>query len=192
MDNLNHIFFEKYARLNKLCGEMYNTPNGVSSYIDDMKTARGEWIISGWEADLERLKKLRHLRNQLAHEPGGFDIPVCTQSDIDWLAVFYHKVMNQTDPLSLLYKKQQAAKVREQQYQATRQKVEGRAAPPAQSKKEGCYIASCVYGSYDCPSVWVLRHYRDIVLRKKWYVRIFIQTYYTISPLFVKYLVKFA
>ena len=28
-------------------------------------------------------------------------------------------------------------------------------------KKQGCYIATCVYGSYDCPQVWILRRYRD-------------------------------
>ncbi len=30
----------------------------------------------------------------------------------------------------------------------------------------GCYIATAVYGSYDCPEVWVLRRYRDYKLSK--------------------------
>lgn len=30
----------------------------------------------------------------------------------------------------------------------------------------GCYIATAVYGSYDCPHVWILRRYRDSVLSK--------------------------
>lgn len=46
----------------------------------------------------------------------------------------------------------------------------------------GCYIATAVYGSYDCPEVLVLRQYRDEVLSKSWYGRLFIHTYYTISP----------
>ena len=46
----------------------------------------------------------------------------------------------------------------------------------------GCYIATCVYGSYDCPEVWVLRRYRDFTLAKTWYGRAFIRTYYAISP----------
>ena len=25
----------------------------------------------------------------------------------------------------------------------------------------GCYVATCIYGSYDCPQVWTLRRYRD-------------------------------
>ena len=51
----------------------------------------------------------------------------------------------------------------------------------------GCYIATAVYGSYDCPEVWTLRRYRDYTLAKTWYGRAFIKTYYAISPLLVKW-----
>lgn len=51
---------------------------------------------------------------------------------------------------------------------------------------EGCYIATCVYGSYDCPQVWVLRRYRDFYLRNHWWGRFFIKIYYKISPFLVK------
>lgn len=27
--------------------------------------------------------------------------------------------------------------------------------------RKGCYVATCVYGSYDCPEVWTLRRFRD-------------------------------
>lgn len=53
-------------------------------------------------------------------------------------------------------------------------------------KKEGCYIASAVYGSYNCPEVWVLRRYRDERLKKHLFGRIFIRTYYFFSPKLVK------
>lgn len=49
-------------------------------------------------------------------------------------------------------------------------------------KKGCCYIATCVYGSYDCPEVWTLRRFRDNILDKTWYGRLFIKTYYAISP----------
>ena len=49
-------------------------------------------------------------------------------------------------------------------------------------QKDGCYIATSVYGSYDCPEVWVLRRYRDNILRMTWHGRIFIKAYYAISP----------
>ena len=52
---------------------------------------------------------------------------------------------------------------------------------------DGCYVATCVYGSYDCPQVWTLRRYRDYTLAKTWYGRAFIRTYYAISPTLVKW-----
>ena len=55
------------------------------------------------------------------------------------------------------------------------------------SSKNGCYIATCVYGSYDCPQVWMLRRFRDDKLRKKWIGRGFIRIYYTVSPTLVKW-----
>ena len=58
--------------------------------------------------------------------------------------------------------------------------------PTSNSKKSGCYVATCVYGSYDCPEVWTLRRYRDDTLGKTWYGRLFIRTYYAISPAIVK------
>ena len=51
----------------------------------------------------------------------------------------------------------------------------------------GCYVATCVYGSYDCPQVWTLRRYRDYTLAESWYGRAFIRTYYAISPTIVKW-----
>lgn len=54
----------------------------------------------------------------------------------------------------------------------------------------GCYVATCVYGSYDCPEVWTLRRFRDYTLAKTWYGRLFIRTYYAISPTIVKYFGK--
>ena len=50
----------------------------------------------------------------------------------------------------------------------------------------GCYIATAVYGSYDCPEVWTLRRFRDYSLGKSWYGRYFIKMYYAISPKLVK------
>ncbi|MBQ9780460.1 MAG: hypothetical protein IJW00_05905 [Clostridia bacterium] len=53
--------------------------------------------------------------------------------------------------------------------------------------KGGCYVATCVYGSYDCPEVWTLRRFRDQTLGSTWYGRAFIRTYYAISPTLVKW-----
>lgn len=55
-----------------------------------------------------------------------------------------------------------------------------------QSSGEGCYVATCVYGSYDCPEVWTLRRFRDYELSKTFFGRLFIHTYYFFSPTIVK------
>lgn len=52
----------------------------------------------------------------------------------------------------------------------------------AKAKSKGCYVATAVYGSYDCPQVWVLRRFRDNFLDKHWMGRRFIDAYYAISP----------
>ena len=51
----------------------------------------------------------------------------------------------------------------------------------------GCYVATAVYGTYDCPEVWTLRRYRDDILATTWYGRMFVRTYYAISPTLVKW-----
>lgn len=53
-------------------------------------------------------------------------------------------------------------------------------------QKGPCYVATAVYGSYNCPEVWTLRRFRDFVLAETWYGRLFVRTYYAISPSIVK------
>ena len=59
---------------------------------------------------------------------------------------------------------------------------EAQAAPEAPKKKEGCYIATAVYGSYDAPEVRTLRRFRDETLKKSAAGRMFIRIYYRFSP----------
>lgn len=55
--------------------------------------------------------------------------------------------------------------------------------PPKEDKPgDGCYIATCAYGSYDCPEVWTLRRFRDFALAKTAAGRAFIRVYYVLSP----------
>ena len=60
----------------------------------------------------------------------------------------------------------------------------------AAPKKSGCYIATCVYGSYDCPQVWTLRRFRDYSLASTKLGRLFITIYYAISPTLVRWFGK--
>ena len=54
----------------------------------------------------------------------------------------------------------------------------------------GCYIATAVYGSYDCPQVWTLRRFRDHTLAASWYGRTFLHAYYAVSPTLVRWFGK--
>lgn len=56
------------------------------------------------------------------------------------------------------------------------------------SSKEGCYIATMAYGDYNHPKVIILRKYRDDVLAKSVFGKVFIRFYYAISPTLVKVL----
>ncbi|MBR6314780.1 MAG: hypothetical protein IKR49_09135 [Clostridia bacterium] len=51
---------------------------------------------------------------------------------------------------------------------------------------DGCYIATCVYGSYDCPQVWTLRRFRDDTLKRTAPGRAFVRCYYALSPTLVR------
>jgi len=59
-----------------------------------------------------------------------------------------------------------------------------------EKKRRGCYIATAVYGSYDCPQVWVLRRFRDQILEKYGWGRAFIRFYYAVSPKMAVYFGK--
>lgn len=110
MNSLNYIFFEEYKHLEKLCREMYRDKDGVTNYINDMEKAP-LWDcanIPNWKTDLEQLKRLRHIRNNLAHTEGAFDEQTCTQADIDWIKNFYNRIMKQFDPLAVLHQKSMA------------------------------------------------------------------------------------
>lgn len=63
---------------------------------------------------------------------------------------------------------------------------------PEASTKSGCYIATAVYNSYDCPEVWTLRRFRDNTLAETWYGRAFVRVYYAVSPTLVKWFGKSA
>lgn len=58
---------------------------------------------------------------------------------------------------------------------------------PIVENDNGCYVATAIYGSYDCPQVWTLRRFRDYKLAQTWCGRIFIRLYYATSPTIVKY-----
>lgn len=78
----------------------------------------------------------------------------------------------------------------EQEFRAWQQRTQPHASPHSPASKSssgGCYVATAVYGSYDCPEVWTLRRFRDDTLGASWYGRGFIRLYYTVSPILVNW-----
>ena len=63
----------------------------------------------------------------------------------------------------------------------------GKRRRPSQRKKKGGFIATCVYGSYDCPEVWTLRRFRDETLGRSFFGRLFIRSYYAAAPIAVRW-----
>lgn len=115
MSDLNKIFFNEYAKLDKLCCQLYSTLprneiKGVTNYIDDMKNTPSHVsrTVPGWDNSLSMLIHLRHMRNHLAHEPDAFNEALCTHNDIDWVHYFYDSIMAGTDPISQSTKKAKA------------------------------------------------------------------------------------
>lgn len=113
MNSLNNVLFEEFKSLDKLCGELYNEQYGVTHYINDMEAVSlyDYRNIPNWKADLQSLKHVRHIRNNLAHAEGSFNEENCTQYDIDWIKDFRNRILNQTDPIAILY---QNTKTKEQ------------------------------------------------------------------------------
>lgn len=98
-------FIEAYKHLEKLCGEVLDDDRRISAYIDEMiNKPRGQYIISGWNDDLKKLKHYRWVRNKITHEPDCTEENMCEPNDTVWLQNFYSRIMNQTDPLTLYAK----------------------------------------------------------------------------------------
>jgi len=60
--------------------------------------------------------------------------------------------------------------------------IEVDASESPEAKKEGCFIATATYGDYSHPQVIIFRSFRDIFLSRSTFGRIFVETYYKISP----------
>ena len=83
--------------------------------------------------------------------------------------------------------KEQNKSIIESYGEKIRKYEQGYITPAVTTTSGGCYVATAVYGSYDCPEVWTLRRYRDNTLAESIFGRAFIHTYYAISPTIVKW-----
>lgn len=96
-------FLKTYKKLDELCRQILSSDRGVSEYIDEMSSESKGYRIAGWERDYKKLKKMRWIRNCLVHETDSFDDNLVNIEDIEWLHTFYNRIMECTDPFSLLH-----------------------------------------------------------------------------------------
>lgn len=136
--------------------------------VSTFPIATGEYYKYDYSAgvDISRYKNIKVPTSYMA-----------AYSDFDFIGNFDESVDNKSkeydyQPSDLYYKE-------------CIQKIEQKKTN-SQKSSGGCYVATCVYGSYDCPEVWTLRRFRDDILSKNFFGRLFIKCYYAVSPTAVK------
>ena len=106
MLTLNLEFQEEYKRLDRLCKDYLSSTEGVSEYIRQMEATpwSNRRYVFTWEDDYKQLKHVRWVRNQLAHEVGTLNSDICTEDDLDWVQSFYNRIINGSDPFTVIRK----------------------------------------------------------------------------------------
>ena len=120
MNNNILEFLEAYKSLDDLCKQILSNDRGISQYIDEMNhEGLGPKKVDCWEKDYRQLKKMRWIRNQLAHEVGTLNSNICTKEDLDWVKNFYNRIITGSDPFTIIRKKlEEEARRAKQQEQA--------------------------------------------------------------------------
>lgn len=95
--------FSEYKRVDNICRDMFLSQSGISQYIAEMEkdSFHGYSMVPYWDRDYRKLKRVRWLRNQIAHESFATD---CNEEDVAWLEEFHSRLLEQQDPLALLRK----------------------------------------------------------------------------------------
>lgn len=153
---------EKYFKIDRNCSGFGN----IQRWIDDAFAARQLSFVAGIALD-----------NLFGEDKSAAELAVKA----------FKQAIRQTQHmmgyLSNESKTMQRGIVKE--YTEKIQKYEPSYSPPCEESH--CYVATAVYGSYDCPEVWTLRRFRDGTLAKTWYGRAFIHIYYAVSPTLVRW-----
>lgn len=133
MLTLNLEFQEEYKRLDRLCRDYLSSREGVSEYIRQMESTPfcNRRYVFTWEEDYKQLKHVRWIRNQLAHEVGSLNSDICTEDDLDWVQSFYNRILNGSDPFTIIREaKAEEALRAKQQAQARKATVADHPKPP--------------------------------------------------------------
>lgn len=117
MLNIEKDFFTLYKSVDAVCRDMFSGKHyyndrgdevfGLSAYIRVMETESYKYraYCSDWDEQYKKLKRLRWIRSQIAHEVG---VSECTRSDLNDLDLFYRQLMDQSDILARAYRLKKA------------------------------------------------------------------------------------
>lgn len=136
MLTLNLEFQEEYKRLDRLCKDYLSNTEGISEYIRQMESTLCSdcRYVFTWEDDYKQLKHVRWVRNQLAHEVGTLNSDICTEDDLDWIQSFYNRIMNGSDPFTVIRKAKAEEALRAKQQEQARKATIADYPKPTQSK----------------------------------------------------------
>ena len=116
-EKINLTFFKEYTKLDNLLKQVYHAPEekaGVTHYLETMQntpagTARG---IKGWESSYKKLRYLRHMRNNMAHNPDAFETENATKEDVAFVRSFIDSVLSCEDPLAPVFGRKKSSNKR--------------------------------------------------------------------------------
>lgn len=182
-EELHDVLSEIYTRLKKISFMLFNRAREKYEDIEGTQDRWGSLQIYVYYASASSLIMLNFGNSVEIWFKGKF-------GDISALA-WKDAIDIQKEYVKHLEKKEEAIKNIENYVQKI-QKYDPTYRKPEIETKNGCYIATSIYGSYDCPQVWTLRRFRDDTLDASWFGRCFIKTYYAISPTLVKWFGKSA
>ncbi len=136
MLTLNLEFQEEYKRLDRLCKDYLSSAEGVSEYIRQMEATpwSNRLYVFTWEDDYKQLKHVRWVRNQLAHEVGSLNSDVCTEGDLDWVQSFYNRILNGSDPFTIIREAKAEEALRAKQQAQARKATDADHPKPPQPK----------------------------------------------------------
>ena len=103
MRERNIDFLDLYKSVDRFIRDAYSSKEGVSEYMRKMEAydRAGRLRVGNWTNHYNMLKRVRWIRNQLAHEV-GYDSDICEEKDYEWLKSFYKKLYAAEDPLAVL------------------------------------------------------------------------------------------
>jgi len=100
MNKLEIQFFDEYKAVDKLCGLFLDSDRGVSDYIKEMERLQdqGRKLIPNWDGKYKKLKHLRWVRNQIAHDEAA----EIYDNDLIELQHFHKQLLHAKDPVNSL------------------------------------------------------------------------------------------